>query len=380
MISFILNGKNITIDKSNGKRLIDFLRDDQGLTSVKDGCSKGACGTCTVIIDGKSKKACAFKISKLEGKTITTVDGLSDREKQIYDFSFAEAGAVQCGFCIPGMVLSAKALIDTTSDPSKPEIVKALRNNICRCTGYVKIIDAIKIAARYLRENLEVPQKEFTGKLGENIHRIDAREKTLGTGQYVDDLSLPGMLYGKALRTKYPRALVKIINIEKAKKHPDAVAVLTAKDIPGEKKLGHLVPDWDALIAQGDITRYVGDAVALVASKNAASLDEILDLIKVEYEELEPLRNPNEAMADDAPDIHESGNILRKEKLVRGDAKSAIEAAKFKVTKTYSTPLPSMRLWSLNVLSRFSKMTASCYTQVPRGFMMIKERWQGSLV
>ncbi len=338
MISFTLNGKTIKADKSNPKRLIDFLRDDHGLTSVKDGCSKGACGTCTVIIDGKSKKACALKISRLEGKAITTVEGLSDREKDVYDYAFAQAGAVQCGFCIPGMVLSAKALIDQTPDPSKPEIVKALRNNICRCTGYVKIIDAVMIAAEYLRKRLEVPQKEFTGKLGENLHRIDAREKTLGYGEYVDDISFPGMLYGKALRTKYPRALVKKIDVENAQNHPDAAIVLTAKDIPGEKKLGHLVQDWDALISEGDITRYIGDAIALVASKKAASLDEILDLIIVEYEELEPLRNPVEAMADDAPLIHKSGNVLRKEKLVRGDAKSAIENAAFKVTKNYSTP------------------------------------------
>jgi len=223
-------------------------------------------------------------------------------------------------------------------DPSESEIAKALRNNICRCTGYVKIIDAVKIAARFFREDLDVPQKEFAGKLGENLHRIDASEKTLGTGQYVDDIRLSGMLFGKALRTKYPRARVLKIDIIEARKHPDAAIVLTAKDIPGEKKLGHLVQDWDALIAEGDITRYVGDAIALVASRKAASLDEILDLINVEYEELEPVRNPIEAMAENAPSIHESGNILRKEKLVRGDAKSAIETAKYKVTKTYSTP------------------------------------------
>ncbi len=200
MISFTLNGEKIQVDQgdqddeSNPKRLIDFLRDDKGLTSVKDGCSKGACGTCTVIIDKKSKKSCVQKVSKLEGTTITTVEGLSNREKEVYDFAFAEAGAVQCGFCIPGMVLSAKVLIDNTPDPSKNEIVKALRNNICRCTGYVKIIEAVKIAARYLREHIEVPKKEFTGKIGEDFHRIDAREKTLGYGQYADDMRLPGMV------------------------------------------------------------------------------------------------------------------------------------------------------------------------------------------
>ncbi len=338
MISFTLNDKNIQVDQSSTKRLLDFLRHDHGLTSVKDGCSKAACGTCTVLIDGKSKKSCAFKVSRLEGKTITTVEGLTDREKEVYDFAFAKAGAVQCGFCIPGMVLCAKALIDITPDPSKPEIIKALRNNICRCTGYVKIIDAIEITARYLRENLEIPKIEFSGKLGEDFHRIDAREKTLGYGQYVDDIHLPGMLYGKALRSKYPRSLVNKIDITAAQNHPDAAVVLTAEDIPGEKKLGHIIHDWDALISQGDTTRYVGDALALAASINESSLDEILDLIQIEYEELEPLRNPTEALADNAPAIHESGNILTRQKLVRGDAESAIENAEFKVTKTYSAP------------------------------------------
>lgn len=338
MINFTLNGNTISVDKSDKKRLLDYLRDDHRLTSVKDGCSKGACGTCTVIIDGKPKKACGKKISKLEGKKIITVEGLTDREKEVYDFAFAEAGAVQCGFCIPGMVLCGKALIDHNPNPSREEIKKALHGNICRCTGYVKIIEAIEISARYLKEDLQIPRKEFTGKMGEDFHRIDAREKTLGYGQYVDDITLPGMLYGKALRTKYPRALVKKIDIEAARKHPDAVVVLTAKDIPGRQKLGHLVKDWDALISEGDTTRYVGDSVALVASRSEASLKAILDLINVDYEELAPLRNPTEAMADGVPVIHESGNILKNEILARGDAKLAIENAAYKVTKNYSTP------------------------------------------
>ncbi|MEI6893782.1 MAG: selenium-dependent xanthine dehydrogenase [Colwellia sp.] len=338
MINLTLNGMPLSFDESEPRRLIDYLREDQGLISVKDGCSKGACGTCSVLIDGESKKSCV-KISSLEDDIdIITVEGLTDREKEVYDFAFADTGAVQCGFCIPGMVLTGKALLDKTPDPSREEIKKALYRNVCRCTGYVKIIDAIILAAKYLRENIALPQKVFSGKLGEDFHRIDAREKTLGYGLYVDDITLPNMLYGKALRTKYPRALVKKIVIEKARQHPDAVCVLTAKDIPGENKLGHLAKDWDALICEGDITRYVGDAIALVASSNQETLDEILDLIEVDYQELEPLTNPAESMACDAPKLHESGNILQHEKLIRGDAKAAIAKAKFKVSQHYSTP------------------------------------------
>lgn len=338
MINLTLNGSTLSIDKSSPKRLIDYLREDHKLISVKDGCSKGACGSCFVIIDGEAQKSCV-KVSSLEDDIqIKTVEGLSTREKEVYDFAFAEAGAVQCGFCIPGMVLSGKALIDKTPDPSREQIKIALRRNVCRCTGYVKIIDAVKLAAKYLREDLSIPQKEFTGKLGEDFHRVDAREKTLGYGEYADDMTLPGMIYGKALRTKYPRALVKSIETSKASQHADAVCILTAKDIPGEKKLGHLVKDWDALIAEGDITRYVGDSIVLVASTNQDSLDEILALIEVDYQQLEPLTSPTEAIATDAPDLHASGNILQREKLIRGDAKTAINNAKFKVTKHYSTP------------------------------------------
>lgn len=338
MINLTLNGTPLTVDTSKPKRLIDFLREDQGLTSVKDGCSKGACGTCFAIINGEAQKTC-IKVDSLDDEVkVTTLEGLTEREKEVYDFAFAQAGAVQCGFCIPGMVISAKALLDKVLDPTADEIKHALRRNVCRCTGYVKIIDAVKLAAKYFRENLDIPTPEFTGKLGEDFHRIDAREKTLGYGEYVDDVVVPGMIFGKALRAKYPRALVKKIDIEKASAHPDAVCVVTAKDIPGENKLGHLVQDWDALIPEGECTRYVGDAIALVASENQDTLDEILALIEVEYEELQPVTSPVEAMSEDAPAIHASGNLLQQEKLQRGDAKTAIENAAFKVTQHYSTP------------------------------------------
>ncbi|TCS35667.1 selenium-dependent xanthine dehydrogenase [Reinekea marinisedimentorum] len=356
MINLDINGTLISLSPAEPKKLMDYLREDLGLTSVKDGCSAGACGTCTVIVDGVAQKSCV-SVASLEPDEddfddddepvatdenpvikITTVEGLSEREKAVYDYAFAEAGAVQCGFCTPGMVLAGKALIDKNPSPTDQEIKLALRRNICRCTGYVKIIEAIQLAAKLLREDLPIPQNNASGKLGSNIHRIDAREKTLGTGEFVDDVTVPGMIYGKALRTQYPRAKVLKIDTRAAKNHPDAECIITAKDVPGNNKLGHLVKDWDALIAEGDTTRYVGDAIALVAAKNQSSLDEILSLIEVEYEELTPLTNPVEAMAEDAPALHEGGNILRHEKVTRGDAQTAIANAAFTVTQHYSTP------------------------------------------
>ncbi|HZK41977.1 MAG TPA: 2Fe-2S iron-sulfur cluster-binding protein, partial [Clostridia bacterium] len=139
------------------KRLIDFLREDLGLTSVKDGCSEGACGTCSVVVDGRLVKACIMKVSRFDGARITTVEGLSAREKEVYVHSFAETGAVQCGFCTPGMVMAAKVLLDKNPQPSREEIARAITGNLCRCTGYKKIIDAIEMAGHYFHTGKHVP-------------------------------------------------------------------------------------------------------------------------------------------------------------------------------------------------------------------------------
>ena len=174
MISITINGKTIECKNENIK-LIRFLRDELRLSSVKEGCGEGACGTCMVLVDGKPTRACIPTVAKLAGKSIITVEGLSPREKEVYAHCFAAAGAVQCGFCIPGMVISAKGLLDLNLCPTRAEIKKAIRGNICRCTGYVKIEDAILLAAEFLREDLPIPQPEFSGKLGEDFHRVDAK-------------------------------------------------------------------------------------------------------------------------------------------------------------------------------------------------------------
>jgi aldehyde oxidoreductase len=335
--SFYVNGQLIETTQES-KKLLNFLRDDLRLTSAKDGCSAGACGTCTVLVDGKATRACLPTLQKLQGKNVVTAEGLSPREKSVYTYCFAQAGAVQCGFCIPGMVMSAKGLLDTTLEPTRTDVKKALRGNICRCTGYVKIEDAILMAAEFFRENKEVPALDFTGKVGENIFRLDAEEKTLGTGIYVDDMVVEGMLYAKALRTPYPRALFKGISTEKAAAHPDAVRIITAKDVPGAIKVGHLVKDWDALIAVGGITRYVGDTLAIAVTKTKESLDEVLALIEVDCQELTPVTSPQQGLEPDAPLVHSGGNLLKQETLNRGNAEDALARAAHVVSKHYSVP------------------------------------------
>jgi len=339
MIAFSVNGK--AVQGRDDKKLLDFLREDLRLTAAKNGCGSGVCGACTVLVDGKATRPCVTPLSVLEGKRIVTVEGLSDREKEVYIFAFAEAGAVQCGFCTPGMVLGAKALLDTNDDPGEETIRRALRSNICRCTGYKKIALAIQIAAALFRENAVVPKPGFTGRLGDPMHRPDAAAKVLGTGKYVDDLEFPGMLHASALRSAYPRARVVRIDSSAALSHPDSAAVLTARNVPGNIKIGHLefISDYDVMIARGGITRFIGDAIALVVSRRRETLDEIKALVKVEYEVLEPLTCPADAMSADAPRIHDKErNILSHERLVRGRADEVLAKSKFVVSRRYSLP------------------------------------------
>ena len=335
MYRFQVNG--VWREVEEDKRLMDYLRDDLRLTGTKDGCSAGACGACTILIDGKKVKACIGKVSQMEGKSIITIEGLTEREKEVYVYAFAECGAVQCGFCIPGMIISAKALLDTTLEPTRADVQKALLGNICRCTGYVKIEDAILLAAKLFKENAPVPNNDADGTVGSRLHRIDAAEKALGTGLYADDMVVDGMIYAKAIRSKYPRARVDAIHIEEALAHPQCVTVLTAKDVPFNKT-GHIVPDWDVMIAEGDITRYVGDAIAVVAVKEKQYLQEVCNLVAVDYTELKPVLTPEEALAEDAPLLHPNGNILSHQSLNRGNADEVIAKAAHVVTRHYSTP------------------------------------------
>ncbi len=304
---------------------------------MKDGCSEGACGTCTVLIDGRPTRACIPQTDKLEGKSILTVEGLTDFEKRVYTYAFGQAGAVQCGFCIPGMVMCAKALLDGNQSPTREEAAFAIRNNICRCTGYVKIIDAILLAAELLRAG-EVPEVPSDWSLGARVPRVDVEEKVTGTGIYPDDVYMDGMLYASAVRSRYPRARVLAIHTEEAAALPGVAGVFTAADIPGSNKVGHLKKDWDTMIAVGDVTHYLGDAVCIVAAEDQEILAKAKALVKVDYEELPMVRNPEEAMAEGAPLVHREGNLLAHKHIQRGDPAAAIAKSKHVLTEKFSTP------------------------------------------
>ena len=338
MARFTVNGQTVTVEKN--QKLLRFLRDELHLTGVKDGCSEGACGACTVIIDGETCKACVPDTDTLEGRSVITVEGLTEWEKQVYCYAYAEAGAVQCGFCIPGMVMCSKALLDKNPAPTEPEIRYALRNNYCRCTGYVKIVAAVKLAGQIFRDGVIPAKGADDWKLGSRVQRLDADEKVLGTGKYPDDYYPDGMLYGSALRSKYARARVLSIDTSAAKALPGVVAVLTAEDIPGENKIGHLKHDQYTLIPVGGLTHYLGDAVALVAAEDRETLEKAKKLIKVEYEVLPAVHNPQEAAAPDAPKVfdEEKDNVCAHKHICRGDAEGAIRRSKHVISHHFETP------------------------------------------
>ena len=241
MAVFTVNGNSVTVTKN--QKLLRYLRDTMQLTSVKDGCSEGACGTCTVLIDGKPARACVQQTDRLDGKNIITVEGLSSWEKEVFTFAFGEAGSVQCGFCIPGMVMCAKALIDSNPDPTREEAAGAIRGNVCRCTGYVKIIDGILLAAKIFREGKLPGPSPDDWQVGSRVHRIDTAEKVQGYGRYPDDIYVEGMCYGSAVRSAYPRARVLSVDTSEAEALAGVVCVLTAKDIPGKINVGHIKKD-----------------------------------------------------------------------------------------------------------------------------------------
>ncbi|MDF2907597.1 MAG: selenium-dependent molybdenum hydroxylase 1 [Herbinix sp.] len=348
MYSVVINDKVYQSEKD--MPLMDYLRNELKITSVKDGCKEGACGTCTIIIDGKTVRSCIQKLSKLEGKKVQTIEGFTERERDVFGYAFAQTGAVQCGFCIPGMVVCGKCLIDQSPNPTADEVKHAIRNNICRCTGYTKIEEAILLAAKMLREGTPIPETEQIVRVGEKVHRVDAIPKTLGTAMYADDYSFEGMLYGKNVFSKYARAKILAIRTDKALQIPGVIAVYTANDIPGNRYIGHLAKDWPGMIAAGEETKCCGDTLAIVVAETKEQAMEGVKAVEVEYQELSPINNPKEAAAPGAPLVHGEGyilfgkmvmpesNLFSHQEVKRGDAIEALARSKHIVEATFSLP------------------------------------------
>lgn len=341
--TFTVNGETITTTKN--KSLLRFLRDDLHLLSVKDGCSQGACGTCTVVIDGVATRGCIMNTKRAQGKVIETVEGLSHEEQEAFVYAFGAVGAVQCGFCIPGMVMSGAALIRRNPNPTEAEVKEAIKNNICRCTGYKKIIEGILKAARILRGEEQIDPDLERGDnygVGSKAFRVDVRAKVLGYGKYPDDVTnvdFPDMAYGSCVRSKYPRARVVQIDTTEAEALPGVIGVLKAEDVP-VNKVGHIQQDWDVFIPEGSNTRYLGDALCMVVAEDEETLEAAKKLVKVEYEELPVVRNIEEAAAEGAPLVHteSESNLCQSRHITRGNVQDALKNSAHVITKHFSTP------------------------------------------
>ncbi len=346
-VTFTLNGR--TVSTEGGRTLLSYLREEARLTAAKNACGEGSCGACSVLVDGSSLSSCTIPLERVAGRSVTTVEGIPRAELDVYIEAFAEAGAVQCGFCTPGMVIAAKALLDRNPDPTPREVRSGLRRNLCRCTGYAKLVEGVLRAARIRGDGADPrsgPEhrsglKERGGSMdgiGARVRRVDAAAKVTGSAKYADDLREPGMLYGAALRTPHPRARLLSLDVAAARALPGVAFVATWKDIPGSRFTGHVVSDWPTLIAVGEVTRFVGDAVALVAAKSPAVARQALDIISTSYEVLEPIRSPTEALAPGAPALHPQGNVLSRLALKRGNAEVALAKAAHVVEARFSTP------------------------------------------
>ena len=350
--TFTVNGVERTVTEK--KPLLRYLRDDLHIHSAKDGCSEGACGTCTILVDDHAVKACVLTTELAAGRDIVTVEGLPKAEQEAFVYAFGAVGAVQCGFCIPGMVMAGAGLIHHVPNPTEDQIKEAIKGNVCRCTGYKKIIEGIELAAAILRGEKQIdPELERGDRygVGERAFRVDVRRKVLGYGKYPDDIDetdFPDLAYASAVRSKYPRARVVKIDADKARALPGVLAILTAADVP-VNAVGHLIYDWDVMIAEGDITRCVGDAIALVVAEDMATCERAKKLVKITYEELEPVRSIDEARAEDAPLLHDKflafgnwveleNNICQQRHVVRGDAATALANSAHVVTRSFSTP------------------------------------------
>jgi len=265
-IEFLLNGKAVSVEPRERESLLETLRERCGIRSLKDGCApQGQCGCCLALVDGHAKVTCAMPARSAAGREITTLEGLSEADRDLFSRAFAAAAGVQCGFCIPGIALRAKYLLDHHPEPTRADIARAIDVHLCRCTGYKKIVDAVELMARG-RRGEPIPAPVQDGGVGVRVVRYDAVRAALGDRPYVDDLERPGLLHGALTLSPHARALVKRIDVSRARAHPGVAAVVTAADVPGERWYGLIEHDWPGFVAEGEEVRCVGDVLAAVAA------------------------------------------------------------------------------------------------------------------
>ncbi|MDP6888270.1 MAG: 2Fe-2S iron-sulfur cluster-binding protein, partial [SAR324 cluster bacterium] len=336
-MEFKLNGNSIDFEGDPELSLMTYLRDIENIISPKDGCApEGVCGCCCVLLDGNPLKACIAPMRRVAGKEVVTMEGLDANKKETVINAFATEGGLQCGFCTPGIIMKVWPLLNQ-GFVTESEVNKALNSNLCRCTGYKKITKSCLSAAQALRNNAKIELPKSNGKVGESLLKYDALRLASGEAPYVADLKFTGMVHGALKFSEHPRAKILNIDISNAEKLEGVLRVFTAEDIPGDRSTGLIVPDWPLMLKRGELTRYMGDVLAGVVAKTEKIAREAVTLIKVEYEVLEPVTDPFEALAADCPQIHESGNLLSNLEIKRGDNKQAEKESAFITKGNYKT-------------------------------------------
>src|SRR5574339_49610 len=350
-ISLTVNGIQHTLETKPGETLSALLRQRLRLTGTKIGCEEAECGACTVLVDGEPVVSCIYPAERADGKTIVTIEGLAKRvhdEMKLHPLqeAFVEHGAVQCGFCIPGQIMTAYALLKRNPDAKKDDIRFALKDTLCRCAGYPTIENAILAAAQALRTGepvqkpTHIPDSIHDHKtVGHSHLRPEAVEKVTGEAKYTDDLMFDGMLYAKARRAMIPHGFLTKLDISKAKALPGVAAVLTAEDIKGEHNHGLVIYDWPVIVGVGERVRYVGDAIAIVAAETLEIAEQASALIEAEFDLQPVITNPVQARQEGVPQIHEKGNLLKHIKVRKGDMEKGFAESDVILEHTFHTPM-----------------------------------------
>ncbi|HSR29626.1 MAG TPA: molybdopterin cofactor-binding domain-containing protein [Anaerolineae bacterium] len=345
-ITFLLNGHQQTVRVEPGLTLLHVLRENLDLTGTKQACDcEGECGACTVLLDGQAVRSCLLPIEKIAGRAIVTIEGLGTPEHlHPVQQAFIDCDAVQCGYCTPGMILSAVALLSQEPNPSREQIVGAMDGNLCRCTGYIRIVEAVKAAAAVLRRAVPSPShpqtEEAAGKrlIGGSQKRVDAIDKVTGIARYAEDIKMPGLLHAALVRSPYPHARVLAVNVDPATHMPGVVSVLMAADIPGRNTLEGYSRDEQLLVPQGDTVRMIGDAVAIVVGESPQIAHAGAAAVQVEYEPLPHTFDAFEAMSPAAYPIYAKGNVLSAYEILHGDMEKAQSDADLCLEARYETP------------------------------------------
>ena len=337
-VSFFVNGTPISVDVPPATPLLDVLRTELGLTGTKQGCDhEGECGVCTVLLDGKTVRSCITPVSKAQGRQVFTVEGMgTPGNLHPLQQAFIDTGAVQCGYCTPGMLVAAKGLLDRNPNPTHEQIIEFLEGNLCRCTGYKRILMAVELAAAKLRGESADFKNEYP-VVGKEYRRTDAVDKVTGRAKYAEDMVMPGMLHGKILRSPHHHARLVALDKTQAEKLPGVIRIITADDIPGENGLGDYSRDEPILTPLGDTAKMMGAPIAVVVAETPQQARAGVQAIQVTYEILPHVFESEEALAENAYPIYPHGNILTQHNIKHGDLDNAFAESDLTLETRYKT-------------------------------------------